>query len=259
MVSRYQGPDGWPKRWENAAKALLEVDWSEFRRDRRLMKGIQTGMGQTRRWQKKCTALGTPPEVYREDPFGNPEGGVTDEGVFVSATSLRAAYYAWRIRGSWPDSMGMFMARNMLEIGGGYGALVRAVALSVDVPMESVALADAAPLQEVQMRFLKETCPQLDAGPPRPGDKYDLVTNTNSMGEMHPTEVARYMHIIQEKLIDGGVFYMVNRQRRVTNFTAYPYDGKWRHKVNLFVDDRDWVECFSVRDREATSIHPAIL
>jgi len=269
MVSRYVGIDNWPGRWDTARAALERgVDWSKFRRNRALMHGIQTDPIKTAMWIRRCEHIGCPPEIYEDSRFGNPRGQDHNE-VFVTASSLRAAYYAWRIRSMWPGpdlkpvkpmkgwvNGNMMMPSHMLDIGGGYGALVRAIALTVDVPLQEAALADAKPTQEVQLIFLRETQPLLYAGPSASGDKYDLVVNTNSLGEMHINEVQRYFRIIQQRLRPGGVFYTVNRSVRVTSFKNYPYDEKWRHLVNFFVDDRGWVECFSVRDPDAVSPHP---
>lgn len=272
MVSRYVGIDNWPGRWD-AARAALDkgVNWSEFRRNRKLMHGIQTDPAHAIRWAKKCDRVGVPPSVYEDSRFGNPKGMEHNE-VFVTASSCRAAYHAWRIRSMWPGAdmepskpvagavmRWMMMPSSMLEIGGGYGALVRAIALVVDTPLISVSLADAAPLQHIQKNFLHETTPLLHTLKSGVGDRYDLVTNTNSLGEMHVSEVERYLGLIQERLRPGGVFYTVNRRTRVTNFTSYPYDEKWHHRVNNWVDDRDWVECFSVRDPHAVSPHPSKL
>lgn len=262
MVSRHVGVDNWPGRWESKRAELDRgVDWSEFRQSHVLMKGIQTGPTHASRFLKWCEKIGCPPAVYADSPFGNPTAK-DYKGVLTSASSLRAGYYAWRIRTLWAkdDPNGMFMPRHLLEIGGGYGALVRAIALSADLPLVGVALADAGPLQIIQKMFLANAVTGgLDVDTPAPGDRYDLVTNTNSLGEMHSSEVARYLDIIQSRLEPGGVFYTVNRRDRVTNFAAYPYDGKWRHTLELFLGDKHWVECYSVRDLDADSAHPATL
>jgi hypothetical protein len=221
------------------------------------MKGIQTGHGHRIRWAKHCQRLDVPDHVFRDDEFGAPVGYTDDAGVFSSASSLRAAFHAWRIRSMWPSSP--FSPGWLFELGGGYGALIRALYLAADEAPRVATIADHRVLQHVQMRYLDATCPELLVKTPAPGDRYDLVTNTNSLGEMLSSEVARYFKQIQERLSPGGVFYTVNRRLRVTNFQNYPYDEKWRHQVTFFVGDAAWVECFSVRDPTANSPHPVTL
>ena len=255
------GVDNWPGRWDAKRDELARgVDWAEFRQNDVLMTGIQTDPIHANRFLKACQRIGCPPAVYAESDFGNPTAKEHD-GVLVSSSSLRAGYYAWRIRNRWAedDQHGMFMPRHLLEIGGGYGALVRAIAAAVDAPLGGIALADGKPLQEIQQTFLANAVNNgtlLPVARPAPGDRYDLVTNTNSLGEMQSREVGRYLHTIQARLEPGGVFYTVNRRYRVTDFAAYPYDRKWRHTIEAFLGHPGWVECHSVRDLNADSAHP---
>lgn len=255
-ISCGKGPDRWPRRWQEKMQALRKVDWSTFRRDKVLMYGIQTQHSRINQWLEKCRRLGVPEHVMVDDPFGSPIGRELDFG-FVTASSLKYAYYAMQIWNRLRSAYAPFV----LEIGGGYGGLARAMHLLFG--LNAVTFLDAEPCLEIQTRYLKETCPQVWCQPYQEEQTYDLVVNTMSLGEMPLSEVERYFQIIQARLVDGGAFYTANRVHRVTNFSQYPYDRKWRHEVWDTYDPAkprtQYFECFSVRDLSADSDHPSKL
>lgn len=248
MVSQYRGPDNWPDRWAKASKVVeAGIDWTKFRRDRALMAGVEVTMNADTLalWQSAADENECPPQILVESKVGSPKSVLGPLGLAVSANSIRAGLYAWRIKlltqkiGTQPK------INHVLEIGGGFGALARALYLVFGV--QRFSLADAPPMITLQKGYITRTT-SARADELSEHDVYDLVTNTNSLGEMEFAEVERYIEIIERQLRPGGVFYSVNRASRVTDFVAYPFGPKkWTHHQSPFLGNATWIESFSVR------------
>lgn len=211
------------------------------------MNSIQTHMWQFQIWKDRCENV--PDWMVAEHPFGNPETKERN-GQEVSATSMRHGYTAQRILG--------FMEKPplcMLEIGSGFGGLMRVLARAW--PAAKVFLADAPPMLEMQKRYLAETVNA--KAHTFEGQPVDLVINNNSFGEMTSAEVGQHFGAIKSCLNENGALYTTNRLERDLDFKDYPYDQFWRHHVEHFCGARGWVECFSVRDFKADSPHPATM
>lgn len=237
----------WSRRWARTERALETVEWDTFRRNKVLMDGIETPMTQLETWKER--ARGVPSWMLREHPAGDPDT-VRHEGLDVTATSIRHGVTAHRIA---TLHQGLTPVR-ILEIGGGYGGLMRV--LVEMFPGVEVYLADGPPLLSVQKFYLKETC-GVTAHTWRGDVEVDLVVNTNSFGEMPNALVAEYFDLIQGRLNDYGSMYVSNRTERDTDFSAYPYDARWTHQVCHPYGARHWVECMSMRNWSANSPHPS--
>jgi len=250
IVSDFVGPDDWPRRWSSVAARLDGgVEWGSFRLDPAIMAGIQVSPNLFNNWRSQCASIGVPPHVFADNRVGNPKGRMV-EGVFATASSLRAGFHAWRVYGFMEELTGRPL--RLLSIGGGFGAFAKALSCCLPNGL-MISLADAAPMQRIQERYLQDS--GVHAEPYEPGRRYDVVSNKYSFGEMVKPEVDRYFGIIQREISQGGLLYSFNRRERVTNFESYPYDESWRH---LFVSARDvFVECISRRDDEASSLHPS--
>jgi len=239
------GPDNWPKRWEDKSNALRAVNWNTFRRDPVLMEGIQIQHKLFDVWLERVRTAGVSPSESEDDGMGSPEGQIVD-GYFTTADSLRQAYYAKTICSNW--SLPAYF--NVLDIGGGYGAFAQALRRRARLSYFAL---DAEPCLRMQKEFA-------DAREWRAPRRIDLALNTNSFGEMDLDEVRRYFEIIETYLVDGGALYTQNRLFRVTSFSEYPYGPGWRHiLVRHPWNEEGKFECLSVRDRNATSPHPATI
>lgn len=238
MVSDFIGPDRWPTRWKKKAEALRDVDWLKFRRHPDLMEGIQLHSSELREWLKRCQHI---PERLRVDSTcGDPIGEDHGYGL-VTADSLKFAHYADRVRA--PERC------RLLEIGAGYGGLVRALYRRGTI--RNVALIDAEPCLRMQEYFIGVTCPDLPIVKHDSEREYDLVVNAMSLGEMHKDEVARYFDVIHRQLKPGGVFFTLNRVHRVTDFADYPFDANWIREERVTEYSPAYVACLSVRTEGA--------
>jgi len=118
------GVDDWPKRWCEKAEQLARVDWPNFRRNYALMEGMQDPPSKLAAWLKRTRALGIEDADLVEPEFGNPEGGVHSQRGVLTAVGARHGYYARQI---FARAGGDVDGAHLLEIGGGFGGLVRAL------------------------------------------------------------------------------------------------------------------------------------
>lgn len=245
------GIDDWPKRWEEKARALETVDWSTFRRNPVLMEGIETNWTKLALWVERARSLGVKPEHWGDPMVGSPRGEVVS-GFFATSDSVRMACYVQAIAENWPRFG--WRPFDVLDIGGGYGALL--VALWIRSAPSGYYVLDSEPLIRLQHEYARRTT-SLPCAERFEGMGVDLVVNTNSFGEMDLPEVTRYFEIIERWLVDGGAFYTQNRIERVTDFGRYPYGPGWRHVlVRHPFGDEAWVEALSIRDPSANDPHP---
>lgn len=253
-------------RWKAAEHELArpDFDWSTFRQNRRLMKGIQTGHARLDMWMSYCRRDSVPRFAMVDSNFGTPTGRFVD-GKLYTAGSCKNAWYAHDAvrRAAKLSAPALSRSRlHLLEIGGGYGGMARA--LCSMLPIETVSFIDAEPLVTVQRVYVRETTRarvvEHDAE-----RRYDVVTNTMSFGEMPYAAVKTYFDVIKAQLTEGGFFYTANRVSRETDFAAYPYGKHWRHSVNFMPNEqkeklaRGYVSCCSVRDHRADSPHPVTM
>jgi len=254
------GVDDWPKRWREKADELVRVDWPNFRRNYTLMEGMQDPPSKLSAWLKRTRTLGIEDADLVEPEFGNPDGGVYSQRGVLTTTAARHGYYARQI---FARAGGDIDGAHLLEIGGGFGGLVRAlhrIPGAGGVGVSRVTLLDAPPCIELQTCYLRQVCQKLQVVDYSPDLVFDLVTNTHSLGEMTSSEVARYFGVIQTQVREGGYFYSANRLRRCVHFEDYPYDGQWAHEVwfTPMAPEPKWVECFSTRCHGALAPHPAL-
>jgi hypothetical protein len=69
--------------------------------------------------------------------------------------------------------------------------------------------------------------------------------------EMDLGTVGFYLRHIQERLVEGGVFYCLNRYEKKTRLKDYPFDEKWRVAYSepwpRFIDENPHHEIVAVR------------
>lgn len=258
---RHVGPDNWPRRWQTQRDILddPEFNWFTFRQNKQLMNGLQTSPSRLDKWLTYCARDGVPERHMVDSEFGSPYGEYLDYGL-VTASSAKNAWYAWQIAKRYNGRRPI----DLLEMGGGYGGLVRALHMMLEV--RSVVLLDSDVCTEIQTKYLRDTCPEVEIlSMTDTEEAVDLVTNTMSFGEMKYAQVKMYFDVIQSHLREGGVFYTANRVQREVNFSAYPYDANWRHEINYMPNEgkkaftNGYISCYSVRDRSASNPHPVSL
>jgi putative sugar O-methyltransferase len=218
------------------------------------------------------------PERYRpfleESPIGNPRM-LEVGGLRVSQSSLE---YTFMLSHLDPYLEGVRVA---VDIGGGYGGLVRLIKLAR--PSTRLVLFDLPEVNAIQSYFLTKAFPgakvlgladvvRRDGIDPRsldfdflviPGQlferlepgSFEAAINTRSMMEMDLDTVAFYLRQIQGKVSEGGVFYCVNRYEKKTRLKDYPFDERWRvvhsEPWPRFIDENPHHELVAIR-----SAHP---
>lgn len=250
----------WPKRWRMLQDYLDsgEVDWSNMRRDLKLMRNIQglanriAFLGFWTHCEQECVSL-----KLREDiKVGNPEGWMRG-GIFATQDSLRMARVLNRILSCWVPPKPI----SILEIGGGFGALARTILTHLP-GFISYTLIDGPPCLEIQSRYLRAVFPSApisfcshDMFDTLINRRFDLVINTNSFSEMTHGEVARYFDLIHTTLRPGGLLYSRNRDKLNHDgatpdvpFKDFPFDKHWRfiHK-SIPKDAPLWLEVAALR------------
>jgi hypothetical protein len=237
------GSENWPAQWRAKALALHSVNWPQFRRDPALMELIESSVWDEARWRDRADASGIDLAYLADSLYGDPPKTVEldDIGICATATSIRMACYAKTISDYWQHD-----APDVLEIGGGYGAMAHA--LSRRYKLSNYYIIDHESCMTMQRQFIRKTV-GVEAKRWN-GQKFDLAINTHSFGEMDPDDVTYYFQIIKENLHEGCALYVSNRIRRVTDFEQYPYGGGWLHRLVRHPQGNDaWIECLSVRDR----------
>ncbi len=214
------------------------------------MELIESSVWDEDEWRGRAKASGLDPAYLSDSLYGDPPKSMEVDGVPMTATSIRMACYAGAIADNWRPVSSRI---DVLEIGGGYGAM--AYFLGKRYGIWHYYVLDAAPCIEMQRVFTRNTI-MLEADKWR-GGEFDLAINTHSFGEMDPDDVSRYFAIIKENLREGGALYIQNRIERVTDFEQYPYGDGWHHKLVAHPwGKKAWVECLSVRDKQANERHP---
>jgi len=231
----------WPGRWKKKESELNRVDWPNFRRDAGLMNAIQTKPRLIDQLLQRCKEDGVPEFTWADSDAGNPEGRKVD-GRFVTAMSLRMAWVSHRMSVHLPvcDINDL----DVLEIGGGFGALART--LQNVIPVESYTFIDAKPMLKLQKKYMEmlgNPIPTVFYYEPQTLDehlerRYDVFVNTHSLGEMPLEIVKRYFDYIQSTMRIGGMFYSFNRKHRDTHYSEYPFDDNWKF---LEVKEKDWM------------------
>jgi hypothetical protein len=255
--------------------------WASFRRNV-ITKGLDNANVPEEalaRVQAKCREIyerispGIPAGLrpfLEESPIGNPRTHEID-GIRLTQSSLEYTYMLSHLN---PH---LDSARVVVDIGGGYGGLVRLVKLAR--PAMRFVLLDLPEVNAIQTYFLASAFPdakvlglsdvsQLKLIDPRaldfhflvlPGQlferlspsSFEAVINTRSMMEMDLGTVGFYLGHIQAKIAPGGVFYCVNRYEKKTRLKDYPFDEKWRVAYSepwpRFIDENPHHEIVAVR------------
>jgi putative sugar O-methyltransferase len=215
------------------------------------------------------------PERFRpfleESPIGNPRT-IEVNGVRLTQSSIEYTYMLSHLD-PYLDSV-----RVVVDIGGGYGGLARLIKLLR--PGIRLALLDLPETNAIQTYFLAKAFPhaailglsdvagmgEIDARTldfdflVLPGQLFErlspasfgAVINTRSMMEMDLGTVGFYLRHIQERLVEGGVFYCLNRYEKKTRLKDYPFDEKWRVAYSApwprFIDENPHHEIVAVRE-----------
>ncbi len=250
----------WDGAWAKKAKALPGVDWERFRRDPVLMGAIQTSDAKRVAFWNKCEAANVPMALREDSLVGDPKGAKM-RGVFVTATSLKMAYFLYRILTLWDPPP----SPRVLEIGGGFGGMARTVTRWLS-GVRRYCLVDGPPCLEMQRRYLRELFPdeadnpfdfiQHGVTPLLFGEKFDLVINIASFSEMTPEIVDKYFDVIHDVLVPGGALYVLNRDsyghggKRVNvPASRFPWDDRWEYR-RMSSPSKYWVETLAIRKGE---------
>ncbi len=255
--------------------------WASFRRNV-ITKGLDNANvpeEAVAKVQAKCRAIyerispaipaGLRP-FLEESPIGNPRTHDVD-GIRLTQSSLEYTYMLSHLNSH------LDCARVVVDIGGGYGGLVRLIKLAR--PAMRFVLLDLPEVNAIQAYFLANAFPDakvlgltdvshVKLIDPRsldfdflvlPGQlfdrlgpsSFDAIINTRSMMEMDLETVGFYIRGIQEKLAPGGIFYCVNRYEKKTRLKDYPFDEKWRVAFSepwpRFIDENPHHELVAVR------------
>jgi putative sugar O-methyltransferase len=229
----------WQARWLDKEKHLPQVDWKNFRRDQKLMEGLQDKIEDFEDQAMACSLEKVPLDFCEDSGIGNPEGKLI-LGRFCTASSLRHARYIHSIKSLWTPPTKPF---RLVEIGGGYGGFAAKFVSLFNV--QEYLLIDASPCLKVQQRFLGQHkgISHLFSYDSKYPKFYpcDFVISINSLGEMGKVPIEKYFRFIHENLTAGGVFYSNNIE---SPFFSYPYDERWE-----FLVECDWSP--SVKERLA--------
>jgi putative sugar O-methyltransferase len=213
-------------------------------------------------------------KFLEESPIGSPRTHEVD-GIRVTQSSIEYTYMLSHLD-PYFDSV-----RVVVDIGGGYGGLVRLIKLAR--PDMRIVLLDLPEVNAIQTYFLASAFPRarvlglsdvvgMDSIDPRaldfdflvlPGQlierlspvSFDAAINTRSMMEMDLETVGFYLRQVQGKLAENGIFYCVNRYVKKTRLKDYPFDQRWRVAYSepwpRFIDENPHHEFLALR-----SAHP---
>jgi hypothetical protein len=218
----------WEDRWFAMRCHLPVVDWNNFRRDERLMVGLQDAESDFDLHVSLCFAKNVPIKFCEDSFVGNPKGRYIEEH-FVTATSLRHGLCMHSIDKHWKEPR---KAAHVVEIGGGFGGFART--FTENFPVASYTLIDSEPCLEVQERYLRKASkfPFTYCVPTlRSKLTFDFVIAINSLGEMDRMSIIDYFHFIQTGIATGGMFYFINMEGKY----RYPFDSQWE-----FLADEYW-------------------
>lgn len=168
-----------------------------------------------------------------DGPKGNPYRFEFD-GLAMTYASIEYAYMA--------SQLFAYAApfRRVVEIGGGYGGLARAVMLAW--PNTHYTIVDLPEVSQVSKYFLADYaydesgCHGVDwidvdatmfLKDPRLEGPVDLFINTRSFGEMEIDQVTTYCNLIERSIRPAGHFYCVNRIAKLVRFCDYPIPETW--------------------------------
>ncbi len=181
------------------------------------------------------------PEYERllDDPgIGNPPLAIID-GRVCSFGSIEFAAMASIIlpHMKWPGSEWMDWApKYILEIGGGYGGLARAL-LMAD-PDIDYTIVDLPEVLECSRHYLRDFGTRAHFITPSQfsfsGMRYNMAIQTRGFMEMSLDEVVFYMSRLQDgggmgrALYPGRLFFTINRVEKETRLRDYPFDDKWQ-------------------------------
>lgn len=249
----------WDVQWREKRDAISKLGGvpSDFRATG-LTANIEPSASSSRSLEDRCDLAGVP-EALREDTLvGDPRSRFLRRGRWVTAVSLRHAYFAHTVTSFLGESREPL---TVLEIGAGYGGL--AATLSRALKIRTYVFVDAEPCLQLQRRFTSIAIGEKMRTVFRtPGSDWDfspdLIVNTHSFAEMDRVDVERYFAKIQDVLPEEGILYSVNLLTwRVSSFVDYPFDPYWRHDVlRISRFNPRYVESLSVRDHSARSPHP---
>ena len=249
----------WDAQWREKRESISKLGGvpAGFRATR-LTANIEPSASSCESLEDRCDRASVP-EALREDTLvGDPRSKFRRRGRWVTAVSLRHAYFAHTVISFLGESREPL---TVLEIGAGYGGL--AATLSRALEIGTYVFVDAEPCLELQQRFTSQAIgDETRTVFLTPGSEWnespDLILNTHSFAEMDGVDVDRYFSAIQDVLPEEGVLYSVNLLRwRVSSFGDYPFDQYWRHEVLRPSNyDSRYVESLSVRDHSARSPHP---
>jgi putative sugar O-methyltransferase len=181
-----------------------------------------------------------------ESPIGNPTT-IERDGRKVSGSTIEYAFMLSHIAPFLEKS------RVVVEIGGGYGGLARAIKKTYR--SLKYVLLDLPEANAIQTYYLKKCFPDGEhlyasdvyektrvnpeeqnfdflvlPGPfieKLPADSVDLFINTRSMMEMNLETVSFYFEHMHRQLRPGGAFYCINRYEKKTRLKDYPFDENW--------------------------------
>jgi hypothetical protein len=124
---------------------------------------------------------------------------------------------------------------DVLEIGAGYGGLARVFILGGKV--KSYTIVDLPEVGRCARYFLgtyaNVRVQDPDGFAAETRITYDLAIQTRGFMEMSMAEVEFYFDRLQGGAVKpGGLFFTINRRRKVTAFEDYPFDDRWEVLVD---------------------------
>lgn len=196
------------------------------------------------------------PDFYplmNESPRGKPKTETLyhqGQKYTVSVSSIEFAAMASLLR----PFMGK--VRSVVEIGGGYGGLARACLLAFP-ELERWTIIDLPQVAKVSRWYLtgEAKVQVLDVGDYELAEPADLVIQTRGFMEMSAEEVEWYFSMIQGgRLLNlDGLFWTVNRRKKITLFRDWPWDEKWKVLAHGRWPEPGMVECLLRRGGEGFS------
>jgi putative sugar O-methyltransferase len=207
---------------------------------------------------RRCKELDVPMWLMADHPaIGDPEGQYVGN-TFMTASSMKHASQAHRIRGHWtpPEE-----PKRVLEIGGGYGGMLTALLRHYKV--KSYSCVDAPPMHVIRRAYVRQWMKQYSFEPlrfqmtdwsPEAVDEIyldhgiDLAIASNALVEMPAEAVAQYMDLLHKCMAPEGAFYTVNSKRREIKPADFPWDDRWEFRIDgpAFGDER-YSEILAVR------------
>lgn len=239
----------WKASWRSITNRLQKVDWASFRQCSIITQRIETK--NLEMWKNPCLQAKILPKHYEDPLIGKPSIISHLRKMKVTPNSMRLAYYCHRIA----DHFVPRETIKILEVGGGFGGFAECLCRHYEV--EKYYLLDVPVLQTLQGYYMIKAGYGDKFSFETPKETIDLIVSTNSLGEMPPRDVAKYIKLFEEVLRpETGLMFLIQRKERdsshiLTAYEDYPFDDKWDLTLTSHIKSGGQFECYGKRNAKS--------